>query len=96
MRVIITAAAVAAVTFVALGSSPAQAQASQYGRCVELAVRQGLSARSASGRRFVARCMQRRTYAPPPTYYGPPTYGSSPNCPDDPRARSAYPAWMCR
>jgi hypothetical protein len=87
MRVTITAtAAVVTVSLLASGLSFAQtgSQTNRYNRCVELASRQGLSAKSASGRKFVSRCMQRTTYE------------SSPNCPDDPRARSAYPSWMCR
>jgi hypothetical protein len=56
---------------------------SAYDRCVDLASRQGLNPRSASGRKFVNRCVQRDTPRP------------SRNCPDDPKARSAYPAWMC-
>ncbi len=93
MRVIIvTAAAVVAVSLVAPGSSFAQfaSQASKYNRCVELASRQGLRTKSASGRRFMTRCMHGGTYGQGGTY------GSSPNCPDDPRARSAFPSWMCR
>jgi hypothetical protein len=92
MRIIITGTTVIAMSLIALDLSFAQpwSQTNTYSRCVELASRQGLSAKSASGRRFVNRCMQRRTYVPRETY------GSSPNCPDDPRARSAYPAWMCR
>jgi hypothetical protein len=91
MRITITGTTVIAASLMvlALGSAPTWSQANTYSQCVELAARQGLNARSASGRRFVNRCMQRRTYVP----RGP--YGS-PNCPDDPRARSAYPAWMCR
>ncbi len=92
MRVIIiTTAAVVAASLVAPGSSFAQfgSQASKYNQCAELASRQGLRTKSANGRRFMTRCMQGETY-------GQGTYRSSPNCPDDPRARSAYPAWMCR
>jgi len=81
MRVIIATAAVAALLSMAAGPSYAQ---STYNRCVELASRQGLSAKSASGRKFINRCMQRGTKS-----------RASRNCPDDPRARSAYPAWMC-
>jgi hypothetical protein len=71
---------------VALGPIFAQtgSQRDQHNRCVELASWQGLDARTANGRQFISRCMRRQTY------------GSSPNCPGDPRARSAYPAWMCR
>ncbi len=85
MRIIITATAVVAVSLAAAGLSSTQtwSQTGTYNRCVELAARQGLKAKTASGRRFINRCMQRGTYGP------------SPNCPDDPRARSAYPAWMC-
>jgi hypothetical protein len=86
MRVIFTATAVVTVSLMASGLSFAQtgSQTNRYNRCVELASQQGLNAKSASGRKFMSRCMQRATY------------GSSPNCPDDPRARSAYPSWMCR
>jgi hypothetical protein len=91
MRVVIAAAAVAVVSLMALDSSftQASAQANMRNRCVELAARQGLSTKSASGRNFVARCMQRGTYGSSPNYR------PSRNCPDDPRARSAYPSWMC-
>ncbi len=86
MRVIMTATALAAVSLMALGLSSTEtaSQTSKYNRCAELASQQGLKAKSASGRKFISRCMQREPH------------GSSPNCPDDPRARSAYPAWMCR
>jgi hypothetical protein len=85
MRVILVAVAVVALSIIALVPSHAQSRA-QYNRCAELAARQGLSTRSASGRRFINRCLQRAVdRAPRP----------SSNCPDDPRARSAYPAWMC-
>lgn len=85
MRIIITATAVVAVSLMVLGLSFAQtwSQTNSYHRCVELASQQGLSSKSKSGRAFVARCMQRRPYGP------------SRSCPDDPKARSAYPAWMC-
>jgi len=82
MRVLITTSTIVAVTtLMTLGLS--FAQTSRYNRCVGLASQQGLSAKSASGRRYINQCMQRDTYRP------------SRNCPDDPRARSAYPAWMC-
>jgi hypothetical protein len=85
MRIIIAAIAVAMVSLAALGLSFAQtwSQPNSYNRCVELASRQGLGAKSRSGRAFISRCMQRATY------------GRSRSCPDDPKARSAYPAWMC-
>jgi len=82
MHVMATAAVVVAVSLMAQGLS--FAQIGSYNRCAELASRQGLNAKSASGRKFINRCMQRGTYR------------SSPNCPDDPRARSAYPSWYCR
>jgi hypothetical protein len=87
MRIIITVAAVVSLGIVAQGLSFAQSgsQRGQHSRCAQLASQQGLSAKSASGRKFIARCMERRQ-----------TYESSRNCPDDPKARSAYPAWMCR
>ena len=81
MRVLISAATLVAASLMAM--APSFAQTGSYNRCVELAARQGLSANSASGRRYINRCMQRDTYRP------------SRNCPDDPRARSAYPSWMC-
>lgn len=59
-----------------------------YDRCVERAARQGLNVKSTSGRKFVNRCMQRDTTQRD-------TPRPSRNCPDDPKARSAYPAWMC-
>ena len=90
MRIISTATAVIAVSLMVLGLSLAQtwSQTNSYDRCVELAWQQGLSAKSRSGRAFISRCMQRRTYERTP-------YGRSRSCPDDPKARSAYPAWMC-
>ena len=88
MRVIFTATVIMAVSL--MGVAPGFAQTSKYNRCAELASRQGLSTKSASGRKFINRCMQRGAYGSSPNY------GSSRNCPDDPRARSAYPAWMCR
>jgi hypothetical protein len=81
MRVLVTATTVVAVSLMSLTLS--SAQTGTYNRCVELASRQGLSVKTASGRKYINRCMQRGTYRP------------SRNCPDDPRARSAYPAWMC-
>jgi hypothetical protein len=83
MRIIIAAAAIVAVSLMTLGSS--LAQTGRYNRCVALASQQGLSAKSASGRRYINRCMQRGDYGASP----------SRNCPDDARARSAFPAWMC-
>jgi hypothetical protein len=90
MRTIIAATAIVMVSVMALGLSFAQtwSQPNSYGRCVELAARQGLRAKSRSGRAYISRCMQRGTYERG-------TYGRSRNCPDDPKARSAYPAWMC-
>ena len=84
MRAVI-AAAIVVTSLLASGLSFAQSgwHANTYQRCVELAGRQGLNAKSSNGRRFVSRCMQRDDYRP------------SRNCPDDPKARSAYPAWMC-
>jgi hypothetical protein len=86
IAVIIAAVIATAANLLFPGSSFAQTgwQSNNYNRCAALASQQGLNPKSKSGRRFVDRCMQRGTY------------GSSPNCPDDPRARSAYPAWMCR
>ena len=85
MRAIITVTAFITVSLMALESSFAQAwsQINRYNRCVALASRQGLSAKSAK-RPEVYIALHRRG-----------TYGLSRNCPDDPRARSAYPSWMC-
>lgn len=85
MRTIIAATAIVMVSVMALGLGFAQnwSQPNSYSRCVELAAWQGLSAKSRSGRAFISRCMQRRPY------------GRSRSCPDEPKARSAYPAWMC-
>jgi hypothetical protein len=86
MRVSI-AAVIVVMSLVASGMSFAQSGwwgTNTYQRCVELAARQGLNPKSANGRRFVDRCMQRDN-SPRPAR----------NCPDDPKARSAYPAWMC-
>jgi hypothetical protein len=93
MRIIITATAVVALSLLVQGLGLTQAGAqTSYNRCVELASRQGLKAKSASGRKFINRCMQRGTTK----QRGTPS-GSSPNCPDDdPFSRSAYPSWMCR
>lgn len=87
MRAIITAIAVIMMSLMTVGLSFAQSrvQSSSYNRCAALASQQGLNAKSASGRNFISRCMQQGE-----------AYGSSRNCPDDPRTRSAYPAWMCR
>jgi hypothetical protein len=85
------AAVVVVLIVMASGLSFAQSGwwgANTYHRCLELAARQGLNAKSAGGRRFVNRCMQSDTY-------GRGDYRPSRNCPDDPKARSAYPAWMC-
>ncbi|MBX9774484.1 MAG: hypothetical protein K2Y71_08715 [Xanthobacteraceae bacterium] len=90
MRTSITAAIVAtaiAITILMVsGLSFAQSgwRKNTYQRCVELASQQGVNVKSASGRRYVDRCMQRDTCP-----------GPSRNCPDDSKARSAYPAWMC-
>jgi hypothetical protein len=91
MRAIIATAAVAALLSMAVGPSYAQ---SSYNRCVQRASQQGLSAKSASGRKFINRCMQRGTKSRATATRSP--SDSSRNCPDDPKARSAYPAWMCR
>jgi hypothetical protein len=89
MRAIIATAAIAALLSMAIGPSYAQ---SSYNRCVQRASQQGLSAKSASGRKFINRCMQQRGTT---KQRGTPS-GSSPNCPDDdPFSSSAYPSWMC-
>ena len=82
MRAIIAATVVVVVSLMA--PEPGFSQTNSYNRCTRLATQQGFAVRSASGRRFINRCMQRRE-----------NYGPSRNCPDDPRARSAYPAWQC-
>jgi hypothetical protein len=91
MRVIIAITTVVAVSLLALelSSTQASAQTNSYNRCVQLARQQGLNPKNSSGRRYVDRCMQRGRSGSPPAY-------DQRNCPDDPRARSAYPAWMCR
>jgi len=102
MRVIVTATAVIIVVssmLVGMGFAQPWSQASRYNQCVDLASQQGLNAKSKSGRRFVARCMQRESsdswqrggY----DTWGSGNYRRSRNCPDDPKARSAFPAWMC-
>jgi hypothetical protein len=62
-----------------------------YHGCADLASQRGLSPKSKNGRRFITRCMQGSASRSERWHYG-----SSRNCPDDPKARSAYPAWMCR
>ena len=91
MRVIIAVAAFITVSLFALELSSTQAwsQTNSYNRCAQLARQQGLNPQSSSGRRYVNRCMQRGRSGSQPTY-------DQRNCPDDPRARSAFPAWMCR
>jgi hypothetical protein len=59
--------------------------------CADLASQRGVNPKSRNGRRFIARCMQGSSGRSEQWHYGP-----SRNCPDDPKARSAYPAWMCR
>ena len=81
MRVMILAPAVAALLLATV--EPGYSQS--YNRCAQLASQQGLSANSASGRKYINRCMARRQQPPRP----------SNNCPDDPRARSAFPSWAC-
>jgi hypothetical protein len=90
MRAIVAVTAVAAVSLLALELSSTQAwsQTNTYNRCVQLARQQGLNPNNSSGRRYVNRCMQRGRSGTPRTY-------DQRNCPDDPRARSAFPAWMC-
>jgi hypothetical protein len=82
MRIIITATAAAIASLMVLGLSLAQTYrpVNNYDRCIGLAKWEGLDPKSARGRAFVARCMQRDPRR---------------NCPDDSKARSAYPAWMC-
>jgi hypothetical protein len=87
MHAIITVIAVIVLSLMTAEPSFAQSrsQTSSYNRCAALASQQGLNAKSTRGRNFISRCMQQGG-----------DYGSSRNCPDDPRTRSAYPAWMCR
>ena len=82
MRIMVTAIAVAVASLMVLGLGLAQTYwpANNYDRCVGLAKWDGLDPKSARGRAFIARCMQRDPRR---------------NCPDDSKARSAYPAWMC-
>lgn len=82
MRVTVIAATVAIASLTALGLSYAQTRSApaNYQRCVGLAKWEGLDVASAKGRAFVARCMKR---------------DPSRHCPEDLKARSAYPAWMC-
>jgi len=79
---IITATAVAIASLMVLGLSFAQtwSPVNNYDRCVGLAKWGGLDANSAKGRAYISRCMKRD-----------PRRG----CPEDSKARSAYPAWMC-
>ena len=90
------AAAIIIASLVASGRGLAQPgwQTNTHQRCSELAAQQGLNVKSSSGRRFVNRCMQRDSYQG--ERYGEGSYRPSRSCPDDPKARSAYPAWMCR
>jgi hypothetical protein len=82
MRAIITAAAVAIASLMVLGLALAQTSwpGNNLDRCVGLAKWEGLDPKSAKGRAYVARCMQRDPRR---------------SCPDESKARSAYPAWMC-
>jgi hypothetical protein len=93
LAAVIIAAAIVAASLLASGLSVAQSRTNTYQRCVELAARQGLNTKSPSGRRFVNRCMQSDSYDH--DTYGRGSYRPSRNCPDDSKARSAYPAWMC-
>ena len=81
MRMIVIAAGVA-IASLTVGASLAQTGSStnNYDRCVGLARWEGLDTTSAKGRAFISRCMKR---------------DPNRNCPGDPKARSAYPAWMC-
>jgi hypothetical protein len=83
MRKIVTAAAAAVASLMVLGLSFAQTRSPpgmSYDRCVGLARWDGLEPTSPKGRAFIARCMK---------------YNPNRRCPDEPKARSAYPAWMC-
>lgn len=88
MRTFVAAVTAAVVLIILMASGLSFAQSdwrrNTYQRCVEQASQQGLNVKSTSGRKYVNRCMQRDTYP-----------GPSRNCPDDSKARSAYPAWMC-
>lgn len=82
MRIIITATAAAIASLMVLGLSRAQPSwpVNNINRCIGLAKWDGLDPNSTKGRAFVARCMQ---------------HNPRRSCPDDSKARSAYPAWMC-
>ena len=86
MRVMILAAVTTAAVAALLSATvePGYSQ-SAYSRCVRLASNQGLNPNSKSGRNFVNRCIAKRQQ---------PSRASK-NCPDDPRARSAFPSWAC-
>lgn len=85
MRVMTLAAAIGTVAALLSATSEAAYSQSAYSRCVRAASNQGLNPNSKNGRNFVNRCMARRQAPPRP----------SNNCPDDPRARSAFPSWAC-
>ena len=89
VAIAVLAAAVAAVSLIAPAPGYAQSR-TQYDRCAGLAAQQGLGTRSASGRRFIERCLQRGAYRGEPREWAgcPPRDG-------DPVTRSSYPAWMC-
>jgi len=82
MRTIVTAASIAVASLMVLGLSFAQtwSPSNNYDRCAGLAKWDGLDPASPKGRAYISRCMKR-----------------DPNrsCPDDPKARSAFPAWRC-
>jgi len=82
MRSIITVTGAAVAILMVLGMSFAQngSRSNNYARCAGLAKWDGLDPNSAKGRDYISRCMKR-----------------DPNrsCPDDSKARSAFPAWMC-
>lgn len=82
MRVIITATTVAIASLMVLGLSLAQPSwpVNNIDRCIGLAKWDGLDPNSPKGRAYVARCMKR---------------DSRRSCPEESKARSAFPAWMC-
>ena len=83
MRNIVTAMSIAIASLMVAGLSLAQTRLparNNYDRCVGLAKWDGLDPTSAKGRAYISRCMKR---------------DPNRNCPDDSKARSAYPSWMC-
>jgi len=82
MRKIVTVATAAVASLMVLGLSFAQTRSPgmTYDRCAGLARWDGLEPTSPQGRAYISRCMK---------------YDPNRRCPDDSKARSAFPAWMC-